>query len=93
MFPQVDMVAEAIADFRGPLVGYAFSTAHTPKATYVAEKVLPLFQKYLPRFEATLGSSVEEGGLLLKGGRLCYADVLLAEVRRPEDYEGYFCNC
>jgi hypothetical protein len=72
------MVAEAAGDFRGPLIGYAF--APSPKALYVAEKVVPYFHKYLPRFEDALGSSVEEGGLLLPRGRLCYADVLLAEV-------------
>jgi len=68
-----DMVAEAVNDARGPLISAPFKP---DPAAHLA--TLPAhFSKYFPRFQRILEAG---GGTVLKGGKLCFADVLLAEI-------------
>ena len=68
-----DMVAEAVKDARGPLTAFPFKP---DLAAHIA--TLPShFAKYFPRFERILEAG---GGTVIKSGKLCYADVLLAEI-------------
>ena len=97
----IDMVAEAIKDARGIIVGYAWYPEK--KETFLSDDLPAAVSKYFPRFEALLDKAAAEAaasgahlspgetpvgqaGYLLVSGKLSYADVLLAEL--VEEYEG-----
>ena len=68
-----DMIAGAVADFAETAIQAAFQpSAETAKANMQAR-----FAKFGPRFEARLAAT---GGDFCVGGRLSFADVVLAEA-------------
>ena len=81
----VDMVAEAVRDARGIVVGTPFAS---DRAEHLA-KLQAVLDKYLPKFEAVLATAAAtaaaaggsgDGGGILASGKLCYGDVLLGEL-------------